>query len=138
MHETLLISNVIRLWNQTLKPDIWYSDFLYQAPSWKKKRRVIGKVEWHQGELFSRVGFMVTNMSAEARGVVHFYNGQGTAEQWNKEGKFALNRTRLSADASLRIRFGLPCSFWPTTLPIFFADRLCQKLTGTGCFAACW
>jgi hypothetical protein len=28
-------------------------------------------------------------------GVVHFYNGRGTAEQWIKEGKYALNWTRL-------------------------------------------
>ena len=54
------------------------------------------KVEWHRGELFPRVGFIVTNLSAKARGVVHFYNGRGTAEQWIKEGKYALNWTRLS------------------------------------------
>jgi len=30
------------------------------------------------------------------KGVVHFYNGRGTAEQWIKEGKYALNWTRLS------------------------------------------
>ncbi len=57
---------------------------------------MIAKVEWHRGELFPRVGFIVTNMSAQARGVVHFYNGRGTAEQWIKEGKYALNWTRLS------------------------------------------
>ena len=39
---------------------------------------------------------MVTNMSARAEGVVYFYNGRGTAEQWIKEGKYALNWTRLS------------------------------------------
>jgi len=27
---------------------------------------------------------------------VHFYNRRGTAEQWIKEGKYALNWTRLS------------------------------------------
>ena len=53
-------------------------------------------MEWHQGELFPRVGFIVTNMSASTEGVVHFYNGRGTAEQWIKEGKYALNWTRLS------------------------------------------
>jgi hypothetical protein len=57
---------------------------------------VVAKVEWHQGDLFPRIGFIVTNMSARARGVVHFYNGRGTAEQWIKEGKYALNWTRLS------------------------------------------
>ena len=35
-------------------------------------------------------------MSAGPEGVVHFYNGRGTAEQWIKEGKYALNWTRLS------------------------------------------
>ncbi len=28
--------------------------------------------------------------------MVHFYNGRATAEQWIKEGKYALNWTRLS------------------------------------------
>jgi len=59
-------------------------------------RRVVAKVEWHRGELFPRVGFIVTNLSAKAKGVVRFYNGRGTAEQWIKEGKYALNWTRLS------------------------------------------
>jgi len=73
-------------------------DFMYQSASWDKSRRVVAKVEWHQGELFPRVGFIVTNMSAKAKGVVHFYNGRGTAEQWIKEGKYALNWTRLSCN----------------------------------------
>jgi len=34
-----------------------------------------------QGELFPRVGFIVTNMSAENQGIVYFYNGRGTAFQ---------------------------------------------------------
>jgi len=78
------------------KPIVWYHDFQYQAGSWNRPRRVVAKVEWHQGEMFPRVGFIVTNLSAKAKGVVHFYNGRGTAEQWIKEGKYALNWTRLS------------------------------------------
>ena len=78
------------------KPVICYHDFQYQAKSWDHPRRVITKVEWHRGELFPRVGFIVTNLSVQAKGVVHFYNGRGTAEQWIKEGKYALNWTRLS------------------------------------------
>ena len=53
-------------------------------------------MEWHQGALFPRVGFVVTNLTARAEGVVHFYNRCGTAEQWIKEGKYVLNWTRLS------------------------------------------
>ena len=78
------------------KPIVRYHDFQYQAGSWDSPRRVVTKVEWHSGELFPRVGFIVTNLSAKAKGVVHFYNGRGTAEQWIKEGKYALNWTRLS------------------------------------------
>ena len=75
---------------------VWLADFKYQAASWDRPRRVIAKVEWHCGELFPRVGFILTNRSARAQGVVHFYNGRGRAEQWIKEGKYALNWTRLS------------------------------------------
>ena len=78
------------------KPIVWYYDFRYQAGSWDHPRRVVAKVEWHSGELFPRVGFIVTNISAKPKAVVHFYNGRGTAEQWIKEGKYALNWTRLS------------------------------------------
>jgi len=78
------------------KPTVWYHDFRYQAGSWDRPRRVVTKVEWHRGELFPRVGFIVTNLSVKAKGVIHFYNGRGTAEQWIKEGKYALNWTRLS------------------------------------------
>jgi hypothetical protein len=78
------------------KPVVWYDDFRYQAESWDRPRRVVAKVEWHEGELLPRVGFIVTNMSAGPEGIVDFYNGRGTAEQWIKEGKYALNWTRLS------------------------------------------
>jgi hypothetical protein len=78
------------------KPSIWYHNFQYQAKSWDHPRRVVAKVEWHRGELFPRVGFVVTNLSTKPEGVVHFYNRRGTAEQWIKEGKYALNWTRLS------------------------------------------
>ena len=78
------------------KPIVSYHDFVFQAQSWNVPRRVVAKVEWHQGELFPRVGFIVTNLSYPTKGIVSFYNGRGTAEQWIKEGKYALNWTRLS------------------------------------------
>ena len=73
-----------------------YAGFLYQAKSWNRARRVVAKVEWHNGELFPRVGFIVTNLSRPAKRVVRFYNQRGTAEQWIKEGKNAVKWTRLS------------------------------------------
>ena len=67
-----------------------------QAGSWGRKRRVVAKVEWHPGDLYPRVGFIVTNLSRPAKRVVAFYNQRGTAEQHIKEGKNAIRWTRLS------------------------------------------
>jgi DDE family transposase len=43
------------------KPLVWFKSFLYPAVSWKTARRVVAKVEFHFGELFPRVGFIVTS-----------------------------------------------------------------------------
>jgi hypothetical protein len=75
-------------------PVVLYHDFMYQAALWNRARRVIAEVEWHCGELFPRVGFIVMNLGARAKNVVHFYNQRGTAEQWIKEGKNAVNWTQ--------------------------------------------
>ena len=71
------------------KPLVRYKSFRYQAKSWTTPRRIVAKVEHHRGELFPRVGFIVTNMTLPSRSVVRFYNKRGTAEQWIKEGKQA-------------------------------------------------
>src|SRR4051794_19671962 len=73
-----------------------YASFRYQAQTWSRSRRVVAKVEWHPGELYPRVGFLVTNPCRPPERVVAFYNGRGTAEQWSKEGKNAIRWTRLS------------------------------------------
>ena len=78
------------------KPVVRYKSFRYQAVSWKMARRVVAKVECHCGELFPRVGFIVTTLEMDSRAVVRFYNKRGTAEQWIKDGKQAVKMTRLS------------------------------------------
>jgi len=78
------------------KPVMRYCSFVYRAQSWDRPRRVIGKIEFHHGELFPRINFVVTNLSWSSKRVVRFYNKRGTAEQWIKEGKHAVNWTRLS------------------------------------------
>jgi hypothetical protein len=47
----------------------FHANFIYQAGTWTKPRRVIAKVEWHPGELYPRVGFIVTNLSFAANTV---------------------------------------------------------------------
>ncbi len=74
----------------------YYASFRYQAQTWSCSRRVVAKVEWHPGELYPRVGFLVTNLRRPPERVVAFYNGRGTAEQWIREGKNAAKWTRLS------------------------------------------
>ena len=78
------------------QPQRFYHSFEYRAESWDRTRRVVAKIEWHQGELFPRVGFIVTNLAGSPKSVVDFYNQRGTAEQWIKEGKHAVRWTRLS------------------------------------------
>jgi hypothetical protein len=78
------------------RPDVRYHDFEYQAASWSKPRRIVAKVSWFPDRLFPALGFIVTNLNWAPRRVTHFYNQRGTAEQWIKEGKYALNWTRLS------------------------------------------
>jgi hypothetical protein len=78
------------------KPVVLYYSFQYQVGTWTTARRVVAKVEWHKGELFPRVGFIVTNLPWPSCRVVKFYNGRGTVEQWIKEGKNAVKWTKLS------------------------------------------
>jgi hypothetical protein len=74
----------------------YYASFRYQAQSWNKPRHVVAKIEWHPGELYPSVGFIVTNLARSAEGIVAFYNRRGTCEQYIKEGKNAVKWTRLS------------------------------------------
>ncbi len=69
---------------------------MYQAGTWEHKRRVVAKVEWHQGGLSPLVGFIVTNLSWRCKWIIQFYNQRGTAEQSIREGKNAVKWTRLS------------------------------------------
>jgi hypothetical protein len=117
------------------KPKVFFHAFSYRAGSRKKPRRVIAKVEWHQGELFPRIGFIVTNMTSSPQSVVHFYNRRGTCEQWIKEGKNALTWTRLSCVRSMcPIRSDSPCSCWPTTWGTSCAASRSRKRFHTGRF----
>ncbi|MGA7579054.1 MAG: transposase [Desulfobaccales bacterium] len=53
-------------------------DLHYQAKSWARPRRVVAKIEWHRGELFSRIGFVVTNSRLPAAKVTRVYIGRAT------------------------------------------------------------
>jgi hypothetical protein len=69
------------------KPLVRYKSIQYQADRWTTLRRVVAKVEHPVGELFPRVGVIVTNLPLPNRAVVRFYNKRGTAEQGIKSGR---------------------------------------------------
>lgn len=71
-------------------------DLRYQAQTWDKQRRVVAKIEWHVGELFLRIGFIVTNSKLRAGKVVNVYNGRGDVENRIKEGKNTLRWDKTS------------------------------------------
>jgi hypothetical protein len=68
---------------------------------------VVAKIEWHEGELVLRIGFIVTNSELPAEKVDKVYDRRGDVENRIKEGKntlrwdktncrrFAANQARL-------------------------------------------
>jgi hypothetical protein len=82
-------------------------DLWHRAQIWNKKRRVVATIEWHDGELFRRIGFICTNSRLPAAKVVNVYNGRGDVEnrinkgkntlRWDKPScrRFAANQARL-------------------------------------------
>ena len=104
-----------------LAPLVQYRSFEYQAAPWHRPRRVIAKVEYHLGELFPRVGFIVTTLTGTNRAVARFYNRRGAAEQWIKKGKAATQPRQSPALAGLAPHH-----------PELVADGLQQQLFKTG------
>ncbi|MEO1530851.1 MAG: transposase [Pseudomonadota bacterium] len=121
------------------------ASFRYRAKSWSKPRRVVAKVKFYPGELFARVGFVVTNRSLPNERVLAFYNGRGTTEQHIKEGKYALKWTRLSCMklAANAVRLQLHALAYnranflrtlptPTTIETWLLTSLRERLIKTG------
>jgi len=71
-------------------------DLHYQAKSWSRPRRVVAKIEWHRGELFPQIGFVVTNSRLPAAKVTKVYNGRAEIENRTKEGKNTLRWDKTS------------------------------------------
>jgi hypothetical protein len=74
----------------------FYENFTYQAGSWTKSCCVVAEVEWHSGELYPRIGFIITNLARRAENVVAFHKKRGICKRLIKEGKGAIDWTRLS------------------------------------------
>jgi len=122
-----------------------YTSFHYRAKNWSKPRRVVAKVEFHPGELFPTIGFIVTNRSLPNERVLSFYNNRGTAEQHIKEGKYAIKWPRLSCMrfAANAVRLQLHALAYnlanflrtlatPEAIERWSLTSLCERLIKTG------
>ena len=69
------------------KSEVYYREFMYQAASWKKDRRVVVKMERPAGELLFHFTFIVTNMALQPKNVLRFYFQRGHMENFIKEAK---------------------------------------------------
>jgi hypothetical protein len=56
----------------------------------------MAKIEWHRGELFPRIGFVVNNSRLPAGKVIKVYNGRAEIENRIKEGKNTLRWDKTS------------------------------------------
>ena len=56
-------------------------EFMYQAGSWDRKRRVLFEAAQHDGQIFPDYTFVVTNSEARQAQGFEFYRGRGTMEQ---------------------------------------------------------
>jgi hypothetical protein len=113
-------------------PVAWYARFLYQAKSWNRARRVVAKVEWHNGELFPRVGFIVTNLSRPAKRVVRFYNQRARRNNGSRKARTRSNGRACPVTTLWKIRCGCNCSCWLTTWATFCGKPCCPSRCGTG------
>ena len=104
-----------------------YTSFHYRAKSWSKSRRVVAKVEFHPGELFPTIGFIVTNRSLPNERVLAFYNGRGTAEQHIKEASTRSNGRGCRVCALRPTPSGSSFTPWPTIWPTSCGQRRRQN-----------
>ena len=115
-----------------------YGDFMYQADSWSKERRVVCKIEKPEGSLEHRFTFTVTNMhdAASCDFIVEFYCGRGKMENFIKECKndfdFAAvsSRTMTVNDNRLQIH-GLVYNILNTMRRLVFPKHLLKARMDT-------
>ena len=71
----------------TVSHAVVYGEFMYQATSWEKERRVVCKIEKPANSMEHRFTFIVTNMTASCEFVIGFYCKRGQMENFIKECK---------------------------------------------------
>jgi hypothetical protein len=83
------------MWTKITRPKYRRDGLRYASDTTDAEWAVI-EVEWHPGELYPRVCFIITNLARPTERVVAFFNQRRTSEQNIKEGNDAIKWTRLS------------------------------------------
>jgi hypothetical protein len=86
-------------------PQAGYTSVFYRAGNWKKRRRVLVKVEHHAEE--QEAYFMLTNLTGTAQQGYAFYHGRGECENRIGEVKNGFHADRLSCHRFLANAFRL-------------------------------
>lgn len=85
------------------------ANFTCWAASWSHALGVVAMIEWHPGEHYPRIGFVVTDLRLDTNYVVVFYDQRHTVQQWIEEDRNSVKWTRLSCRAmqtdAVRLRF---------------------------------
>ena len=107
------------------------ASFSYQAGRWERKRRIVAKVEWHPGELYPRVGFIVTNLSR--RRTVWSPSTLSAAKRSNtsRKARTRSNGRGCRAAGSATMPSGSSFTPWPTISPTSCGHWLCRRRWNT-------
>ena len=100
--------------------------------SWKKPRRVVAKVEWHPGELYPRVGFIVTNLSRPAERVVASTTSAGRASNGSSKARERSSGRGCHAARSPPTLRVFCFMRWPTISPTSCGRWRCQRRSSSG------
>lgn len=76
-----------------------YGEFTYKAKTWLQERRVVCKIETHEGQMMPMHTFIVTNMALPMQSVVDFYCNRGIMENFIKECKSGFDIAAVSSSA---------------------------------------
>ncbi len=107
----------------------YFASFGYRAQSWNKSRHVVAKVGWHPGELYPRVGFIVTNLARSAEGIVAL---GARASSTSRKARTRSNGPACRAAASPPTRCACSSMRWPTTSATSCGRWRCRRPRSRG------
>lgn len=87
--------------NNMIDYAVTYGEFMYQAGTWSKPRRVVFKIEKPANQMTLLYTFVVTTMESAPYQVIQFYCGRGKMENFIKDGKEGFDFSAVSSHSKL-------------------------------------